>query len=88
MSIEAARTSIIWSAAVIAFLVGIGLCIAGFIVPPQGVINGSVLTALGELLAFFSSIFGVSEFTKIQIAKIKEAGKKKATDDSEDLDKE
>lgn len=82
MSIEAARTTIIWTAAVIAFLVGIGLCIAGFIVPPRGAINGSVLTALGELLTFFSSIFGVSEFTKIQIAKIKEAGKRKEADNS------
>ena len=76
MSIEAARTTIIWTAAVLAFLVGIGLCVAGFCVPPQGAINGSVLTALGELLAFFSSIFGVSEFTKIQIAKIKEEARK------------
>lgn len=84
MSIEATRTTIIWTAAVIAFLVGIGLCIAGFIVPPQGTINGSVLTALGELLAFFSSIFGVSEFTKIQIAKIREEARKKATSNSED----
>lgn len=34
----------------IAFLVAIGLIIAGFCVPPRGVIDGSVLTAVGELL--------------------------------------
>lgn len=65
------RDIIVWIAACIAFLTGIGLCIAGFIVPPTGVISGSVLTATGELLTFFGSVFGIGEYTKIQIAKIK-----------------
>ena len=30
--------------------VSLGLVIAGFVVPPQGVIDGSVLTAIGELM--------------------------------------
>lgn len=34
----------------VAFLVAMGLIIAGFCVPPRGVIDGSVLTAVGELL--------------------------------------
>lgn len=62
---------IIWIAAIIAFLTGIGLCIAGFYVPPLGNISGSVLTATGEFLAFFGSVFGIGEYTKIQIAKMK-----------------
>lgn len=62
---------IIWIAAIIAFLTGIGLCIAGFYVPPLGNISGSVLTATGEFLAFFGSVFGIGEYTKIQIAKLK-----------------
>lgn len=65
------RDIIIWAAAVIAFLTGIGLCIGGFIVPPQGEIDGSILTATGEFLTFFGSVFGIGEYTKIQIAKIK-----------------
>ena len=65
------RDIIIWIAACIAFLTGIGLCIAGFIVPPTGVISGSVLTATGEFLTFFGSVFGIGEFTKVQIEKIK-----------------
>ena len=65
------RDIIVWIAACIAFLTGIGLCIAGFIVPPTGVISGSVLTATGEFLTFFGSVFGIGEFTKIQIEKIK-----------------
>ena len=64
-------------AAIIAFLVGIGLTIAGFCVPPVGVISGSVLTALGELLTFFASVFGIGKFTEVQIEKIKNESKKK-----------
>ena len=84
MSIEAARTTIIWTAAVLAFLAGVGLCIAGFCVPPEGEIDGSVLAATGEFLTFFGSVFGIGEFTRIQLAKIKEEARKKATSNSED----
>ena len=37
---------------VICFFVSVGLIIGGFFVPPMGVIDGSVLTAIGELLLF------------------------------------
>lgn len=33
-------------------IVAVGLIIGGFICPPTGVIDGSVLTAVGELLLF------------------------------------
>ena len=36
----------------ICFFVSVGLIIGGFFVPPMGVIDGSVLTAVGELLLF------------------------------------
>lgn len=62
---------IVWVAAIIAFLTGIGLCIAGFYVPPTGEIDGSVLTATGEFLTFFGSVFGIGKYTEIQIEKIK-----------------
>ena len=67
------RDIIVWVAACVAFLTGIGLCIAGFVVPPTGVISGSVLTALGEFLTFFGSVFGIGEYTKIQIEKVKKS---------------
>ena len=62
---------IVWVAAIIAFLTGIGLCIAGFIAPPEGEIDGSVLAATGEFLTFFGSVFGIGKYTEIQIEKIK-----------------
>lgn len=36
----------------VCFFVSVGLIIGGFFVPPMGVIDGSVLTAVGELLLF------------------------------------
>ena len=62
---------IVWGAAIIAFITGIVLCIAGFYAPPIGDINGSVLTATGEFLTFFGSVFGIGEFTRIKIEEIK-----------------
>ena len=42
----------------ICFLVSVGLIIGGFFVPPMGVIDGSVLTAVGELLLFPPLLYG------------------------------
>ena len=37
---------------VLAFFVSVGLMVGGFFTPPLGVIDGSVITAIGELLLF------------------------------------
>lgn len=42
----------------ICFFVSVGLIIGGFFVPPMGVIDGSVLTAIGELLMFPTLLYG------------------------------
>lgn len=42
----------------ICLIISICLIIGGFIVPPTGVIDGSVLTAVGELIAFPALAFG------------------------------
>ena len=43
---------------VICLFVSIGLIVGGFFVPPTGVIDGSVLKAVGELFAFPALGFG------------------------------
>ncbi len=40
------------------FLISASLIIGGFFVPPMGVIDGSVLTAIGELIAFPTLLYG------------------------------
>lgn len=81
MKKETIRTVIVWVSAVIAFITGLGLCIAGFIVPPTGTISGSVLTATGEFLSFFGAVFGIGEFTKIQLAKINQEMNKEKSEE-------
>jgi predicted Kef-type K+ transport protein len=40
------------------FFVSVGLIVGGFFVPPMGIIDGSVLTAVGELLLFPTLLYG------------------------------
>ncbi len=47
-------------------IVGVGLIIAGFVVKPTGEIHPSVLTALGELLTFSGSLFGIDAHYKMK----------------------
>ena len=42
----------------ICFFVSVGLVVGGFFVPPMGVVDGSVLTAVGELLLFPTLLYG------------------------------
>lgn len=50
-------------------VVGCGLLIAGFCVPPVGIIDNSVLIAFGEILTFVGAIFGIDYSYKIKIKK-------------------
>lgn len=43
--------------------VSVGLVVAGFLVPPTGVIDGSVLKAVGELLGFAALAVGSHAIT-------------------------
>lgn len=47
--------------------VGCGLLIAGFCVPPMGIIDNSVLIAFGEILTFVGAIFGIDYSYKAKI---------------------
>ena len=55
--------------AVILTIVGSGLLIAGFIVPPLGIIDSSVLVAFGETSTFVAAILGIDYNYKYQIYK-------------------
>lgn len=57
--------------AIIAFIAGWGLTIAGFCVDPVGDISGSVLAVLGEALVYAASVFGVTLYFSNQMAKFK-----------------
>lgn len=61
-------------AAIFLVIIGAGLLIAGFCVPPLGIIHSSVLVAFGETCTFAGALFGV-DYTyryKIQSRKQKQ----------------
>lgn len=53
----------------ILIIVGCGLLISGFCVPPIGVIDHSVLIAFGEILTFVGAILGIDYTYKYKIFK-------------------
>ena len=55
--------------AAILTIVGCGLLIPGFLVPPLGVIDGSVLIAFGETSTFVGAVLGIDYNYKYQIYK-------------------
>lgn len=59
-----------WTA-LIAFVCGWGLTIAGFIVPPRGEVSGSVLAVLGEAMVYAASVFGVTLYFSNEMMKFK-----------------
>ena len=66
-------------------IVAITLIIAGFLVPPLGVIDGSVLTAVGEIVFFFFFFFVWDCVTKGKIAKIKKGDLEASISDNDNL---
>lgn len=52
--------------AVAMVVLGCSLLTAGFIVPPLGVIDGSVLIAFGEILTFVGALFGIDYHYKVK----------------------
>lgn len=51
----------------VAFIISIGLIVGGFLVPPMGVIDGSVLTATGILSTFVELHHFIAKGTHIKI---------------------
>lgn len=67
--------------AVILTIVGSGLLIAGFIVPPLGVIDSSVLVAFGETSTFVAALLGIDYNYKYQMYRTKLRNQCKGNDD-------
>ncbi len=57
--------------AIAAFVVGWGLTIAGFIVPPVGEIADGVLWVLGQALIYAASVFGITSYFSSETRRMK-----------------
>ena len=56
------KTRIAYVTAVIAFVLGWVLTIAGFIAPPLGIVSDSVLWILGQALVYAASVLGIGMY--------------------------
>ena len=56
MKLSNTKLTIQLLSAILLIVVGCALLIAGFIVPPMGVIDNSVLIAFGEILTFVGAL--------------------------------
>lgn len=63
------KTAII--TAIAAFVVGWGLTISGFIVPPMGEVADSVLWILGQALIYSASVFGITSYFTTEQKKLR-----------------
>ena len=59
MEIRKHKPTITLLSAIFLIVVGCGLLVAGFIVPPPGEIHDSVLVAFVEILTFSGAVFGM-----------------------------
>ena len=59
MNLHKHKPTIQLLSAILLIVVGCGLLIAGFCVPPPGEIHNSVLVAFGEILTFAGALFGI-----------------------------
>lgn len=65
------RETAAYITAIISFVCGWGLTIAGFCVPPTGEVSGSVLAVLGEAMVYAASVFGVTMYFRNQMEQFK-----------------
>lgn len=70
---KSVKEEITYFSALLVLLFGIGLTIAGFCVPPVGVVHNSILWILGQSFIYCGSVFGLTLYVNNQIAKIKKA---------------
>ena len=68
MNVEKKFKIQLWTS-VILIIVGCGLLVAGFLVPPLGIIDHSVLVAFGEILTFSGALFGIDYTYRVKTNK-------------------
>ena len=74
------KDKISYSIAALAFVFGMALTVAGFIVAPLGVIDSSVLWVLGQCLTYSGAVFGVGLYVNNQKQEITSLMKNKQKD--------
>ena len=70
------KTKIAYITALVAFVLGWGLTIAGFIVPPVGAVADSILWILGQALVYAASVLGIGMYVTGSVKGMKDSIKR------------
>lgn len=68
------KENIKFAASVVLLLLGVIIVFVSLYIPPVGVIDNSVLTLIGENFCFIGAVWGIGQYTRVQIAKIEKFG--------------
>jgi hypothetical protein len=68
------KENIKFAASVTLLALGVIIVFVSLFLPPKGVIDASVLTLIGENFCFVGAVWGIGQYTKVQIAKIEQFG--------------
>ena len=64
------KEKIAYGTCIAAFVIGWGLTIAGFIVPPMGEVSDSILWILGQSLLYCGAVVGISSRCGREVRKV------------------
>lgn len=67
---EDIKENIKFGASVLLLLLGVVIVFVSLYLPPVGVIDPSVLTLIGENFCFVGAVWGIGQYTKVQLKKI------------------
>lgn len=65
------KNRVAYITALVAFVIGWGLTIAGFIVPPVGEVADSILWILGQALVYSASVLGIGMYVGGEMRRMK-----------------
>lgn len=68
------KENIKFAASIVLLILGVIIVFVSLFLPPTGVIDASVLTLIGENFCFVGAVWGIGQYTKVQIAKIEQFG--------------
>ena len=77
------KENIKFGASVVLLLLGVIIVFVSLYLPPEGVIDSSVLTLIGENFCFVGAVWGIGQYAKVQIAKIERFGERQTKREEE-----
>lgn len=76
------RTKMLYISAATAFVAGWVLTFWGFSIPPEGVVDNTVIVVLGQAMTYAAAAFGIGEYIHYNIEKLRYTSREKETEET------